>query len=157
MFQKNNWGGLTNILWLAEKKWGGLKAQLLLIAQGNALGGRIPRLIHSAFLRTQKCHAPRARNSRRQCHGALPLIMKAALFIMSAALGNPSKLDCPRLHDISERDTLINAFTIPRALPGAVCNNWAYSPPQSKAKYKSYLLVELCAKCLEGTTERKRW
>ena len=73
---------------------------------------------------------------------------------MSAALGNPSKLDCPRLHDISERDTLINAFTIPRALPGAVCNIWAYSPPQSKAHYKPYLLVELCAKCLEGTTER---
>ncbi|MFW5568202.1 MAG: hypothetical protein ACOCNS_06905, partial [Bacteroidales bacterium] len=61
------------------------------------------------FALAQKCHAPRARNSRRQCHGALPLIMKAALFIMSAALGNPSKLDCSRLHDISERDTLINA------------------------------------------------
>ena len=61
---------------------------------------------------------------------------------MSAALGNPSKLDCPRLHDISERDTLINAFTIPRVLPGAVCNIWAYSPPQSKAKYKkTYSLV----------------
>ena len=73
---------------------------------------------------------------------------------MSAALGNPSKLDCPRLHDISERDTLINASTIPRALPGAVCHNWAYSPPQSKAKYEPYLLVELCAKCLEGTTKR---
>ncbi|MFW5546459.1 MAG: hypothetical protein ACOCNO_05435, partial [Bacteroidales bacterium] len=42
-------------------------------------------------------------------HGALPLIKQVALFIMSAALGNPSKLDCPRLHDISERDTLINA------------------------------------------------
>ena len=27
MFQKNNWGGLTNILWLAEKKWGGLKCR----------------------------------------------------------------------------------------------------------------------------------
>ena len=54
MFQKNNLGGLTNILWLAEKKWGGLKAQLLLIAQGNALGGRIPRLIHLAFLRWRK-------------------------------------------------------------------------------------------------------
>ena len=84
----------------------------------------------------------------------MPLIKQVALFIMSAALGNPSKLDCPRLHDISERDTIINAFTIPRVLPGAVCNNWAYSPPQSKAKYKPYLLVELCAKCLEGTTER---
>ena len=43
---------------------------------------------------------------------------------------------------LAERDTLINAFTIPRALPGAVCNIWAYSPPQSKAKYKkTYSLV----------------
>ena len=33
---------------------------------------------------------------------------------MSAALGNPSKLDCPRLHDISERDTLINATSFPQ-------------------------------------------
>ena len=48
---------------------------------------RIPRLIQSAFLRLQKCHAPRARN--RQCHGALPLIKQAAL---------------------AERDTLINAL-----------------------------------------------
>ena len=33
---------------------------------------------------------------------------------MSAALGNPSKFDCPRLHDISERDTLINATSFPQ-------------------------------------------
>ena len=80
----------------------------------------------------QKCHAPKARNPLMPLtpHGALPLIMQAALFIMSAALGNPSKLDCPRLHDISERDTLINATLLPRALPGAGGNNWAYSPPQ---------------------------
>ena len=56
----------------------------------------------------QKCHAPRARNP--QCRGALPLIMKAAL---------------------TERDTLINALRFPRALPWAMGNNWAFSPPQN--------------------------
>ena len=37
---------------------------------------------------------------------------------MSAALGNPSKLDSPRLHDISGRDTLINAYAPPGRCPG---------------------------------------
>ena len=71
------------------------------------------------FALAQKCHAPRARNSRRQCHGALPLIMKAAL---------------------TERDTLINALRFPRALPWAMGNNWAFSPPhifQPATKYLS--------------------
>ena len=56
----------------------------------------------------QKCHAREARNP--QCHGALPLIRETAL---------------------TERDTFINAHAIPRALPWAMGNIWAYSPPQS--------------------------
>ena len=31
---------------------------------------------------------------------------------------------------LTERNTLINAPSLPRALPGAMGNNWAYSPPQ---------------------------
>ena len=103
MFKKNNWGGLTNILWRAESP---------IVAHSP---GQRPGWSYSAintfgiFALAQKCHAPRARNSRRQCHGALPLIMKAAL---------------------TERDTLINALRFPWALPWAMGNNWAYSPPQ---------------------------
>ena len=96
---------------------GGLKAQMLPIAQGNALGNVRRDYTFGIFVPTaQKCHAPRVRNTHvhPQCHGALPLIKQVALFIMSAALGNPSKLDCSRLHDISERDTLINATSFPQ-------------------------------------------
>ena len=69
------------------------------------------------FALAQKCHAPRARNSRRQCHGALPLIMKAAL---------------------TERDALIHATSLPRALPGAMCNNWACSPPHLCSQHSEH-------------------
>ena len=31
---------------------------------------------------------------------------------------------------LTERNTLINETAVPRALPGAMGNIWAYSPPQ---------------------------
>ena len=89
---------------------GGLKAQMLPIAQGNALGNVRRDYTFGIFVPTaQKCHAPRARNTHTQCHGALPLIKQVAL---------------------TGRDTLINTYALPRALPWAKGNIWAFSPPQ---------------------------
>ena len=126
---------------------------MLLLAQGNALGGAYALINTFGILAVQppKCHAPLARNlvrdyflfvtrflrvaflSRRlknaECvnrgvryPGRCPgLWATFGLCIMSAALGNTSKLYCPRLRDISARLNHLPSFAR------------HFSPPQSFA------------------------
>ena len=87
---------------------------------GQRPGGTLTAIdTFGIFAPAQKCHAPKARNPLMPLtpNGALPLIRKAAL---------------------TERDTLINATSLPRALPGAMCNNWAFSPPHLCSQHSEH-------------------
>ena len=80
--------------WRTLVCFGRAVSPIVALSPGQRPGVSMPRTIHLAFLRMQKCHAPKARNPKTR-HGALPLIKQAAL---------------------SERDTFINATSSPQGV-----------------------------------------
>ena len=99
-----------SLCWL--HKWGGLKAQLLHIAPGNARGSDV------ALIKV-------SRSVRAACimRGNAPCGVKGVMGYALSARGIFAQR--------KNAECINRGLRFPRALPWAMGNIWAYSPPQS--------------------------